>query len=230
MYNEGATYARPQTRFAMEQAETPSNILAPTIGDYRTDMNIRPKASNPWSKGNNWGSYNNGKNSDINSTEGFGNKNGGRYNVHSAQNMAAFNSFNQDPARRWTDTNGADLGGKEAYRYAWEQPGYQTPSHMLSLNQQEANTVNQAAPVQPRMNVPASAQPYSVESTGTGWGFNGNNNPATLGNGQENPFYNANTQSFNDPTDMLWNNNSIPEKSRPFQDTANRGTNSYGRY
>jgi len=200
MYGE-STYGRPQTRFSMEGALSPSNTNAPTIGDYRTDMGIRPTPTPKKGLFQRRGS-------DINSTAS-------PYSTHSRQNIAAFNAFNQDPNRRWTDTNGADIGGKQAYRYAWEQPGHQSPSQMLSVNPAEGNTLQQSAPGQQM----TSSQPLSVESTGEGWGFDGNNAVASFG-GTANPFYNANTQSYNNPSDMLWSNNSIPQKSKPFTNEA----------
>lgn len=198
MYREGATYGRPQTRLAMNEAQNPYNNDAPTIGDYRTDMNIAPTVNfHSRFLGGNSTSFLKKRtfpitNPDINST--ITTPFGGGYSRHAGQNIAALNNFNKDTSRRWEDTNGSQLGGKQAYRYAWEQPGFQNQNTNQTIPTPEQQWSLQQTPEAPKMSSPASSQPISNDTSTKGWGFSGNNKPATFGNQDVN--FQTNPQAY----------------------------------
>lgn len=153
-----STYARPQRQFAMNQATNPT-----TYGDAYADKVMRkPSAvryvgpqSTGFGGGGNSGMFDGGsliKNNVVNPN-----------NALPGANEAGLS---------WADFNGPDAGGMQAYRYAWQQPGYQAPTYKPEISQQDLSVVNQPAPdvtsnawksdVQPRMNAASTS----------GWGFN----------------------------------------------------------
>jgi len=143
--NKVQSYGRPQTSIAMNQAENVQNTLAPTRADWNADG------------GQGITKY---KRSSM----------GGHYNVDP---YAQVQSQLQDPSMGWTDTNGILAGGKQAYRYAWEQPGFQpqNQNYTPALTPAETNVVQQAPPKFGGFDFTDGAMPAMNTASTEGMGF-----------------------------------------------------------
>ncbi len=143
--NKVQSYGRPQNSIAMNQAENVQNTLAPTRGDWNADG------------GQGITKY---KRSSM----------GGHYNVDPyAQVQAQL----QDPSMGWTDTNGILAGGKQAHRYAWQQPGFQpqNQNYTPALTPAETNVVQQAPPMLGGFDFTDGAMPAMNTASTEGMGF-----------------------------------------------------------
>lgn len=218
-------YGRPQSQFAINSAASGGrSSLAPTMGDMYADTGTtRPQPFSGSMRTTFSGGGNNmfGGGFNGNHISDFLKRYADRSNLDTQTNS---------PGIRWNDTTANQPGGVNAYRYAWEQPGFSQPvqSGVPAPTYAQQNALEQT-PQQPMFDAPASSQPISNAESTQGWGFTGNNQPATFG---QPATYNSNTQPSSGGYNQ-WGGTYAPQQeeqaSSIFGSPAN-ATSGFGRF
>jgi hypothetical protein len=168
-YGNAPSYGRPQFDISKQDAMNSFNGMlsptsAPTQGDLYKDAGYVPRNNFP-----NRNAFNLGQ---ENLSKMFP-------RVRSNASFQETPYFENSPGLNWTDNNAQELGGKEAYRYNWQQPGYSAPSSPLRpLSTIDQGVINQSVPDMSRNAwTPAvNSIPTMNASSTNGMGFGSNTN------------------------------------------------------